>query len=112
MPPKKVAKKSVKVKSKATIENPSKTFKKNPWVKYKWTLSKPIEKGERASQNRVENEVTKKLNKLSQDYIPLFSWKPNKDGLVWRLRVRLKPIKPPSTGTKTPQPPPPPPTFP
>jgi hypothetical protein len=106
------ARRTTSIKSKGIIENPPARLKKNPWVKYKWTLIKPIEKGETASQNRVEKDVTKKLNKLSQDFIPIFSWKANKSGLIWRLRVGLKPVNPPSTGTKTPQPPPPPPTFP
>src|SRR6266404_7492796 len=98
-------------KSVGAIETPSAKFKTNPWVKYKWILKEPVQKGEAASKKDVEKEVTKKLFRKSQDYIPAFTWRSNKDGMIWRLKVILKRIKPPSgDSSKSPQPPPPPPT--
>src|SRR6266508_4401193 len=96
-----------KKKSVGAIENPSAKFKTTPWVKYKWILKEPIQKGDSASKKNVEKELTRKLFNKSHDYIPAFNWNSNKDGMTWRLKVNLKRVKPPTEGSKSPQPPPP-----
>ncbi len=95
----------------AMMESPA--FKKNPWAIYKWVLTKPIEKGEEESKQNAQDEVEQELLKMSQDFVPEFKWVINKDDITYRLKVKLKLVKPPSgDSSKSPQPPPPPPTFP
>ena|SRR6266540_7047388 len=96
----------------AMMESPA--FKKNPWAIYKWVLTKPIENGEERSKQDAQDEVAKEYSKIpgSQNFIPEFYWVIKRDGLTYRLKVKLKPVGPPSDGSKSPQPPPPPPEFP
>ena len=96
----------------AMMEKPP--FKRNPWAVYKWVLDTPIETGEERSKQNAQDEVEAEYSKIRghENYTPEFYWVVNRDGLTYRLKVKLKPVGPPSDGSKSPQPPPPPPEFP
>ena len=97
----------------AEMETPA--FKLNPWVGYKWILTEPFQTStdEEASKQTAQDELTAELNAATQDFIiEDFNWTREADDVTYHLKVKLKPVHPPSTGVKSPQPPPPPPTFP
>jgi hypothetical protein len=97
----------------AIMETPA--FKKDPWARYKWVLSEPFDDPDEAEESKqnAQDEINDALSDRTGDFIvDEFEWKVNKDGLTYRLRVKLKPVNPPAPGVKNPQPPPPPPTFP